>query len=145
MPPSRTPADAEGLVALAALGERRGDDRQSGRRDDRGTQTLQGARGDQLGVVRRQAAEQRGQREQAQAEDEDPAAAEQVGGAPAQQQEAAEHQRVRVHHPLEVLLREVQLGLNRRQRDVHDRRVEHDHELRGAQQDQRDPPLGVWG
>ena len=50
--------------------------------------------------------------------------------APAEQQEAAEDQRVGVQHPGEALLREAEVALDRRQRDVDDGRVQDDHELR---------------
>ena len=57
-------------------------------------------------------------------------AAEQVGEPPAEHQHAAEEDRVGGDHPLQADLREVQVGLDRRQRDVDDRDVEDDHELR---------------
>ena len=63
--------------------------------------------------------------------------------AAAEQQEAAEHERVAVDHPLEVGLAEVEILLDRRQGDVDDRRVEDDHELREADEDEDDP--GVRG
>ncbi len=56
-----------------------------------------------------------------------------VGRAAAEEEEAAEDQRVGADHPLEVLLREPEVELDRRQRDVHDRDVEHDHELHGRE------------
>jgi hypothetical protein len=65
---------------------------------------------------------------------------EEVGGTAAEEQESAEDERVRADHPLQVLLRESEVGLNRRQGDVHDRDVEHDHELDDAEKRQR-PPL----
>ena len=71
--------------------------------------------------------------------EEDAPPSEQVGGAPAEQQEAAEEQRVCADDPLEVLLREAEVGLDRGKRDVHDRDVEHDHELHGAKQGEREP------
>ena len=64
--------------------------------------------------------------------DEEAAAAEQIGEPSAEQEEAAEEDRVGGDHPLEALLGEIQVVLDRRQRDVHDRHVEHDHELCGA-------------
>ena len=71
---------------------------------------------------------------------EHPPAAEQVGEPPAEQQEAAEGEHVGVDDPGEVVLGEVEGGADRRQRDVDDRGVEDDDELRHAQQRQRDPP-----
>src|SRR4029079_8727118 len=54
----------------------------------------------------------------------------------AQQQESAVGEDVAVDHPLEALLREAQVGLDRRQRDVEDRRVEDVHELDEPEQEQ---------
>ena len=71
--------------------------------------------------------------------EEQPLAPEQVAGAAAEQQEAAEDERVGVDDPLEVRLREAEVFLDRRQRDVHDRRVEDDHELREADEDEDQP------
>ena len=68
-------------------------------------------------------------------------AAEDVRRAAAEQQEAAEQQRVGVDDPLQVGLAEVQILLDRRQRDVHDRRVEDHHELGEADEDQRHPAV----
>ena len=63
----------------------------------------------------------------------------QVARAPAEEQEAAEHQRVGVDDPLQVRVGHVEVLLDRRQRDVHDRRVEDDHELRQADEDENEP------
>ena len=68
---------------------------------------------------------------------------EQVGHAPAQQQEAAEGQHVGVDDPGQVLLGEVEVLADRRQRDVDDRRVEHDDELGAAEQRQRQPAAAL--
>ena len=67
------------------------------------------------------------------------AAAEQVGGPPAQQQEAAKGQPVGGHDPLQVRLREVQLAADRRKRDVNDRQVGDGHEERNRQHCERAP------
>jgi hypothetical protein len=56
-------------------------------------------------------------------------AAEQVGEAVAEQQQAAERQRVRGDHLLPVGGGEMQRLLRRRQRDVHDRDTEDHHRL----------------
>ena len=133
--------DAERLRALRALLERRRDDRERGRRDERGAETLERAAADQHPRGLREAVEQRRDREDDEAEEEEPLAPEQVARAAAEQQEAAEDERVRVDDPLEVGLREPEVLLDRRQRDVHDRRVEHDHELREADEDEDDPAV----
>src|SRR5438105_11740 len=78
---------AEGLVALGTVAEQGGDDRQCGRRDDRGAQALHGAGGDQLPLIGREAREQGGQGHDEQASHEHAPAAQQVCGAPPEQQE----------------------------------------------------------
>jgi hypothetical protein len=132
-PPSSTPTappePAERAVALRALGEGRGQDGERGGRQDRRAEALEGARRDQLALGGRQAAEQRREREQDEADGEDAAAAEQVGHATAEQQEAAEDERVGVDDPGQVLLGEIEVAADRRQRHVDDRGVEHDDEL----------------
>ena len=82
---------------------------------------------------------ERGAREDDEAGEEHALAPDQVAGAPAEQQEAAEEQRVGVDDPLQVRLGQPEVGLDRRQRDVHDRRVEDDHELREADEDEDEP------
>jgi hypothetical protein len=57
----------------------------------------------------------------------------------AQQQEAAESQHVRIDHPDQRSPGEMQVLADGRQRDVHDGRVEHDHEHAGTQHVQRPP------
>ena len=90
-----------------------------------------------------EAARERGEREHHQAEHEHAPAPEQVGRAPAEQQEAAEGEHVGVHDPLEVLLREVERGADGGQRDVDDRGVEHDDELGHRQKRERLPSAFV--
>src|SRR4051794_30638581 len=136
--------DAERAVALGPLGEGGGEDGEGGRREDRGAEPLEGARGDQLAVVLRQAAEQRRDGEEDEAGGEDPAAAEQGGHAAAEQQEAAEYEGVRVDDPGQVLLGEVEIAADGRQRDVDDRGVEHDDELRRREQDEREALPRYW-
>ena len=55
-----------------------------------------------------------------------------------------QRERVRIDDPLEIRERRVEGALDRRQRDVHDRDVEQQHEGRDADRDQR-PPLPVHG
>ena len=135
--------DAEREVALAAFLERRRQDRQRGRREQRRAEPLQRAERDQRALRPGEAVEQRADREEREPDHEEPAAAEQVGHPSAEQQHAAEQDRVGGHDPLQALLAEVQVGLDRRQRDVHDRHVEHDHELCGDDHRQGDPPPPV--
>ena len=82
---------------------------------------------------------ERGRREEDEAGEEHALAPDQVAGAPAEQEEAAEEQRVGVDDPLQARLGEAEVGLDRRQRDVHDRRVEDHHELREADEDEDEP------
>ena len=75
--------------------------------------------------------------EQGRAGGEHAAAAEQVGGAAGQQEQAAEGQHVGVDDPGEGGGAEAEVGLDGRQGDVDDGGVEHDHELGGDQQPER--------
>src|SRR3954453_21823595 len=84
----------------------------------------------------REAAEQRREREDDEADHEELAAAQEVGQAAAEQQEAAEGERVGVDHPGEVVLGEVQRAPDGGQRDVDDGGVEDDDELRHRQERQ---------
>ena len=85
---------------------------------------------------------ERGDREDDEADDEDPPAAEQVGELAAREHQDAEGERVAVDDPFELRDADVQVALDRRQRDVHDRVVEHDHEQAERDRPQR-PPLPV--
>ena len=76
--------------------------------------------------------------------DEHPAASEHVGELSAGEEQHAERQRVAVDDPLELRDRDAEVGANRRQSDVHDRVVEHDHEQPERDGEQR-PPLAVLG
>ena len=69
--------------------------------------------------------------------------AEEVAQPPAEQQEAAEGQQVGVHDPGERLLREAEIVPDRRQRDVHDRPVEHDHQVAEAEDVEGEPAGAV--
>ena len=75
------------------------------------------------------------------AEHEDAPAAEEVGGAATEQEEATEEERVCADDPLQVLLREAEIDLDRRERDVHDRDVEDRHELHREDEREREPLL----
>ena len=84
----------------------------------------------------RQAADERRAGEHDQAGDEDAAAAEQVGDPSAEQEEAAVGEDVAVDDPLQALLAEAEVALDRRQGDIEDRGVEDVHELDEAEQEQ---------
>ena len=98
--------------------------------------------GDEPRVGLREADERARRREHPDAEQEDLAPAEDVAEAPAGDEQHAERQRVRADGPLERRVGRLQVRLDRRQRDVHDRVVEHDHEQREAHRRER-PPAAV--
>src|SRR6266540_1366915 len=103
----RTP-DPERLVPVRALLEARHHDRERRRRDDRAAESLHAAGGDQHPLRLGEPAHEGGEREERDADDEDAPAAEQVGRPAAEEQEAAERDRVGGDHPLQVLAREVE-------------------------------------
>ena len=143
--PETAPHTASALLRSVALGEGRGEDRECRGRDHRGAEALNRACADQEAAGRCKAAGQRCDREDAEARHEHPATAEQVGTPAAQQQEPAERQRVGARDPLQARVGEVQIDFDRRQRDVDDRDVDDEHELRRAEQDQRDPAARIGG
>ena len=134
--------DPDRLRELLAR-ERGHQDRQRERVQERAADALHGPEADQLGVGLRQGARRRREREHEQADLEDALAPEPVAQLAAEQDQGGEHQDVGVHRPLQVLRGGLQLLLDRRQRHVHDRVVEHDHEQGEAHRKQR-PPLVVW-
>ena len=139
MPPSSAPADApadetalqapRAQARARAFGEGRGEDGECRRGEDGRAEPLHRAGGHQPRLVLGQAAEEARRREHREADQEDAASAEEVGGPTAQKQEAGEGQRVRVDDPLQARRAEVQVPLDGGQRHVHDGCVEHDHEL----------------
>ena len=98
---------------------------------------------DQHRLAGGQPAQHRGGREQHEARQEHALAPDQVADAPGQQQQPAERDQVAVDHPGQVALGEVQVVLDRRQRDVHDRRVEDHHQLAEAEHGERDPAAAL--
>src|SRR5215471_2502710 len=91
---------------------------------------------------------ERGDREQGEPGEQHPTPAEQVGGPPAEQQEATQHQAICDHHPLQIGLIQTEILLDRRQRDVHHRKIENDHELDPAHENENHPRVnpgpGGW-
>jgi len=73
--------------------------------------------------------------------EEDPPAAEQVAGATAEQQQPTKDEGVGVQHPRQTGRGEAERPMDVRQRDVHDRRIEHDHQLRSR--DDGESEVGV--
>ena len=105
-------------------------DGQGERRHDRAADALKRAGADQPLDRRRQCRRRRAEREDAQADEEDPLPAEAVAQGGAEHQEHGEGQRVGVHGPLEARDGRVQVALHRRQRGCDDEVVERRHEER---------------
>jgi DNA-binding MarR family transcriptional regulator len=137
------PPDAESEVSLTAFPEGRRQDRERGRREQRRSQALEGAEADQRAFRPGEPVEQRAHGEEREPRHEQAATAEQVGEPAAEEQDAAEEDRVGRDHPLQALLGEVQVGPDRRQRHVHDRHVQDDHELRRDDDREGDPAPAV--
>ncbi len=119
-------------MKLAAGRERGGDDRKRRGRHQRPGQTLHGACADQQVAVGREAAGERGQREQQERRHERAPLPEVIAGPPPEHQEAGERDRIRIDHPLQFGRGEAEARLDRGQRHVDDAEVEDDHELRDA-------------
>ena len=96
-----------------------------------------------IALIGRQPAERRGGGEHDHAGEEHALAAEQIAEPAGEQQEAGECDEEGVDDPGEVSLAEVQVALDGGQRDVHDRRVEHDHQLGEADDREREPAAAV--
>ena len=129
--------DAQGAVARVSLRERRVDDGQCAREDQCAAESLQRARGKlELGAHREPAGERRNG-VQHQARHEHPAPAEQVRGAPAEQQEAARCDRVGADDCLQRLRRIAKVAGDLGQRDDDDVLVEGHDQHRERQQPQR--------
>ena len=95
------PEDAHRLRALGGLREEGHDQRERDRRDHRAAQPLDRPRSDEEGLCRRQAAGERGEREERDSDQEQAPLAEEIPEPAAQQQEATEGQQVGVHDPRE--------------------------------------------
>ncbi len=138
--------DTHRLGALGRLGEQAHHQGQRDRRDDGATEALDGPRADQELLRAGKPAGDRGEREQGDADQEQAPMPVEITEPPAEQQEAAEGEQVGVDDPRKRRLGEPEVGPDRRQRDVHDRRVEHDHQGAGAEDEECEPALaGVHG
>ena len=137
---------AEGDVPLTPLAEGGDDDRERGRGEQCAAEALQRPGDDQRSFRPGEPGKQRAEREHRDACHEQPPASEQVGKAAAQEQHPAEQDRVGGDHPLQALLGEMEVVLDRGQGDVHDRDVDDDHELRGNGHRENKPasPLQGW-
>ena len=96
--------DPERLVALGAIGEGRGDDREGGRGHDRGADALDHASRKQRRRRPGEPAHERRGREEQDTGHEHTPAPEQVGRPSSEQEQAAEGERVGAQHPLQALL-----------------------------------------
>ena len=130
---------AERRPALPAV-ELLREQRERGREHDRAADALNAARDDQEERIVREPAERRGDREEDDADQEQPLAPEEIREGTRRQDARREAERVGVHHPLQVGERGVERPLDRGEGDIHDRDVEQQHERRRANGHQR-PPL----
>ena len=137
--------DAERAVPLATLPERRHQDRERRGGEQGAAETLQGAKRDQRALGPGESAQEGARREEGETGDEQAPAAEDVGEAAAEEQEAAEDDRVCADHPLQARFGKVEVGLDRRQRDVHDGDIEDDHELRDDDDREGEPAAAALG
>src|SRR6185312_7596646 len=102
---------AERNVALAALDERRRQDRQRRRGDNCRAEALQGTRRDQRRLRPREPGKKRRESEDNDPREEEAPPPEQIGRPAAEQEEPAEDKRVRADHPLQARLREHEVDL----------------------------------
>ena len=126
-------------MRAAPLGERRRDDREPGRSGERRADALDEARRDEQRPVVDEPAEAGGDHEDAKRDQEHAPAAEQVGGAAAEQQEAAVAEHVRAHDPLQRARREAEVARIDGQRDADHRDVERVQEEGAAEHEQGAP------
>ena len=135
--------DADGLGLVARGREHRHDHPEHDRRRHGAADALDEARHHQHALALGGAAQNRGQGEDQEARHEDVLAPDQVAEAPGEQQQPAEADQVGVDHPGEARLREAEVVLDRRQRDVHDGHVENDHQHSRAEHVERNPAVSV--
>ena len=121
-------------MAVLAFFEAGGEDRERGGKRHRRTQPLREAGADEHSRALRKPTDQRRDADHDHSGDQDPAPAEQVGGAAAEQHEPAVGEQVAGRHPLQPRNREMQGAADRGKRDVHDRRVDEVKERDSAQQ-----------
>ena len=119
--------DPEGCATLFRR-ERGRDDRERGRQHQCRPDSLQRASANQQLGRACETAEQRGGREDREADEKHEPPAVHIGELPAREHENREAERVPGHDPLELRDADPEIALNRRERDVHDGVVEHDHE-----------------
>ena len=131
--------DPHRLRPVGLLREERHDEREGDRGDECASQPLHGPRRHQLALRGREPAGKRSCGEERDADQEHPPLAEEVAQPPAEEEEAPEGEQVGVHDPRERGLGEAEVLLDRGQGDVHDRAVQHDHQVAEAKHPQCEP------
>ncbi len=137
-PADRRAPDPERDRPLLAA-ERRVDDREGRGQDQRAADTLESAAEEQHCPVRRERREHARRKEDDESDDEDAAPAADVTDASDADEERREDERVDRVRPLRLRDPDVQVADDRRDRDVHDRRVDDDHRDAGRQRDEPKP------
>ena len=123
--------ETNGADPLLSFRERGGEEGEGTGCSQRRAQALDGPGPEERPPGDRQAADERAHGEDPDAEQEHPAAAEQVARPGSQQEEASEREDVGVDDPREGSRGEAQAPLDVREGDVDDRGVQHHHELGG--------------
>ena len=126
--------EADRARPLPPLGEARSEERERGGSGDRGADALEAASDEEHRGRGGEPADDRGGGEEADPDAEEASAAKQIASAGAEQQQAAEGERVGVLNPAEAGRREVQRAVDAGQRRDHDRGVEDDHQVRAENQ-----------
>ena len=121
----------------------RGEDRERLRGQERTADSLQNACGDQLGRVLRKATKRGSHREDEKADGEEVALPVKVPEPTRGDEQNRVDQDVGVEHPQDLIQRRVQSRAHGRNRDVHDRRVEQDHEKSRGQNEQHKPRVSA--
>ena len=142
-PTSGDKADhAHRFGAIGGRGEQVHDQRERHRRDDSSTYPLGRTCRDEQTLCGSHAAGERRQRKEHKPNQEEPTLSIEIPQPPTEQEKAAKGEQVGIHDPGERRLREPEINPDRRQRDVHDRRVKNDHQVAEAQHRQGEPALG---
>ncbi len=130
---------AHRLGALVCLSEELHEQGERDRVDDRPADPLHRARGDERQLRARETARQRRAGEEDDADHEDVPVSVEVAEPAAEEEEPAAGEQVCVEDPDQRRLAEAEVSADRGQRDVDDRRVEHDHQHAEADDGEREP------
>jgi hypothetical protein len=133
----------ECLGALLGFVERHREQRKGSGREHCGKPTLQGSSCKQESRTRSNTTQGRSTSEADQSDDEHALASRVVGDTAAKQEQTAERQRVRRHHPLLVGVGDVQRMLRRGQREVDDGRIQDNHQLSNGYDPERFPTVRI--